>query len=60
MMGKAPFSEGRPGKRDPKKLRQEIMRRAMTNANNSHGLGGRKKEGAHAPRPITLPGKRAD
>jgi hypothetical protein len=31
-----------------------MLRAAQSRANDKYGLGGRVKEGRHAPRPITL------
>jgi hypothetical protein len=51
---KVPY-EGRRGPRIKEQRRREILKSAMTRAQNKYGLGGTKKSGANAPRPITLP-----
>lgn len=44
----------RNGKK-PRDRKLEMMRRAKTAVESTHGLGGLEKRGAHAPRPVTLP-----
>lgn len=45
----------RKGKQSPEAKRLELMRRAKTGVESSHGLGGLPKEKGHKPKPITLP-----
>ena len=52
-MGNDGFGD-RSGVRTKEQRRLEMIRRA-TSAQNKFGIGGRKKEGAHAPKPVTLP-----
>lgn len=39
----------------PESKKLELMRRAKTNAESSHGLGGLPKGAGHKPKPVTLP-----
>lgn len=49
----APFS-GRKGPRSKEARKLELMRKAAT-ATSPYNIGGNKKTGHYAPRPITLP-----
>ena len=42
-----------PGQNSNQKI--NMMRRASSAAQTTHTIGGQKKKGAYAPRPITLP-----
>jgi len=45
----------RIGSQSPEDKKREIMRRAKTQAETTHGIGGRAKAAHHAEKPVTLP-----
>lgn len=45
----------RVGVQSPEAKKLEMMRRAKTNAESSHGLGGLPKRAGHKPKPVSLP-----